>query len=140
VRRGIGPADRPRLPQAAAPARGDPLGHLARRGDGGRSSISSASAGAAPSSAPRIFWPSSGCACRTSTWATEAASAARRTQYLPADALGLTAIHVSRVLRQLRERELLTFRDGRVVFHDVVRLRHLADQDGGYLDQNADPG
>ena len=35
-------------------------------------------------------------------------------QYVLADALGLTAIHVNRVLRQLRERQLLTFRDGRV--------------------------
>lgn len=60
-------------------------------------------------------------------------------QYLLADALGLTAIHVNRVLRQLRERKLLTFRDGRVVFHDLPRLRQLADHHGGYLDQNHDP-
>jgi hypothetical protein len=33
-------------------------------------------------------------------------------QYLLADALGLTAIHVNRVLRQLRERGLVTFREG----------------------------
>jgi CRP-like cAMP-binding protein len=56
-------------------------------------------------------------------------------QYLLADALGLTAIHVNRVLRQLRERRLLTFRDGRVVFHDLPRLRQLAGHHGGYLDQ-----
>lgn len=47
-------------------------------------------------------------------------------QYLLADALGLPAIHVNRVLRQLRERRLLTFRDGRVVFHDLRGLRELA--------------
>ena len=52
-------------------------------------------------------------------------------QYLLADALGLTAIHVNRVLRQLRERELLTFRDGQVVFHDLPRLRQLAEHHGG---------
>ena len=44
-------------------------------------------------------------------------------QYLLADALGLTAIHVNRVLRQLRERGLVTFRDGRVEFHDLKSLR-----------------
>jgi len=57
-------------------------------------------------------------------------------QYLLADALGLTAIHVNRVLRQLRERELMTFRDGEVVFHDLTRLRRLAGHHGGYLDQH----
>jgi CRP-like cAMP-binding protein len=56
-------------------------------------------------------------------------------QYVLADALGLTAIHVNRVLRQLRERQLLTFRDGRVAFHDLPRLRQLAEHHGGYLDQ-----
>ena len=56
-------------------------------------------------------------------------------QYALADALGLTAIHVNRVLRQLRERKLLTFRDGQVAFHDLPRLRQLAGHHGGYLDQ-----
>ncbi len=57
-------------------------------------------------------------------------------QYLLADALGLTAIHVNRVLRQLRERQLLTFRDGQVVFHDLPGLRQLAEHHGGYLDHS----
>jgi CRP-like cAMP-binding protein len=57
-------------------------------------------------------------------------------QYLLADALGLTAIHVNRVLRQLRERGLVTFRDSRVVFHDLAGLRTLAEYHSGYLDQN----
>ena len=57
-------------------------------------------------------------------------------QYHLADALGLTAIHVNRVLRQLRERRLATFRDGRVEFHDLEGLRELAEFHGGYLDQN----
>ena len=56
-------------------------------------------------------------------------------QYLLADAVGLTAIHVNRILRQLRERKLLTFRDGHVVFHDLPRLRQLAGHHSGYLDQ-----
>ena len=58
-------------------------------------------------------------------------------QYLLADALGLTAIHLNRVLRQLRERSLLTFRDGSVVFHDLAGLQRLSGYDGGYLDQGA---
>ena len=57
-------------------------------------------------------------------------------QYLLADALGLTAIHVNRVLRQLRERGLVTFRDGRVEFHDLESLRDLAEYHSGYLDQS----
>ena len=57
-------------------------------------------------------------------------------QYLLADALGLTAIHVNRVLRQLRERGLVTFREGRVEFHDLAGLRTLAEYHSGYLDQS----
>lgn len=57
------------------------------------------------------------------------------TQYHLADALGLSAIHVNRVLRQLRERGLVTFRDGRVTFHDRDRLADLAEFDPAYLDQ-----
>jgi CRP-like cAMP-binding protein len=57
-------------------------------------------------------------------------------QYQLADALGLTAIHVNRVLRQLRERRLVTFRDGRVEFHDLKSLRDLADYHRGYLHQS----
>ncbi len=56
-------------------------------------------------------------------------------QYVLADALGLTAIHLNRTLRQLRERKLMTFRDGEVTFHDLDRLRTLAGHHGGYLDQ-----
>ena len=61
-------------------------------------------------------------------------------QYHLADALGLTAIHVNRVLRQLRERGLVTFREGRVEFHDLTRLRELADYHSGYLDQSTEVG
>jgi CRP-like cAMP-binding protein len=57
-------------------------------------------------------------------------------QYLLADALGLTAIHVNRVLRQLRERGLVTFREGSVVIHDLAGLRALAEYHSGYLDQS----
>lgn len=58
------------------------------------------------------------------------------TQYHFADALGLSAVHVNRVLRQLREKGLVTVRDGRVTFHDHDRLAELAEFDPSYLDQN----
>ncbi len=57
------------------------------------------------------------------------------TQYLLADAIGLSAVHVNRVLRQLREQKLLTFRDGVVTFLDYARLTAFADFDPTYLDQ-----
>jgi len=57
------------------------------------------------------------------------------TQYLLADALGLSAVHVNRVLRHLREQKLLTFRDGVVTFLDYARLTAFADFDPTYLDQ-----
>ena len=54
-------------------------------------------------------------------------------QLVLADALGLTAIHVNRVLRQLREQGLLTVRRGRVEIHDLGGLRKLSGFQGGYL-------
>tara|TARA_R110000764_G_scaffold198866_2_gene284185 strand:- start:22607 stop:23416 length:810 start_codon:yes stop_codon:yes gene_type:complete len=56
------------------------------------------------------------------------------TQYLMADALGLSAVHVNRVLRLLREADLLTFRDGHVTFIDYEGLTAFADFDPSYLD------
>lgn len=69
----------------------------------------------------------------------EAGFACPLNQHFLADALGLTAIHVNRVLRQLREQNLMTFRNGHVALHDFHRLRHLAGHCGGYLDQNGAP-
>lgn len=57
------------------------------------------------------------------------------TQYLLADALGLSAVHVNRVLRQLREQGLVTFRDGFVTFDDYNQLVEFADFEMTYLDQ-----
>lgn len=57
------------------------------------------------------------------------------TQYLLADAMGLSAVHVNRVLRQLREAGLVTFRDGHVTFDNYERLTEFADFDPTYLDQ-----
>ena len=57
-------------------------------------------------------------------------------QYMLADALGLTAVHINRIMRQLREKGLLTFRTGQVIFDDFDRLVELADFDTAYLDQD----
>ena len=55
------------------------------------------------------------------------------TQIDLADATGLTAIHVNRMLRQLREQKLLTFRQGQVQIHDWERLQALSEFDPTYL-------
>lgn len=55
-------------------------------------------------------------------------------QCLLADALGLSAVHVNRVLRQLRENGFLTFQKGKVVFDDLSGLIAFADFDRQYLD------
>lgn len=57
------------------------------------------------------------------------------TQYHLADASGLSAVHVNRVLRQLREDGLVTFRSGRVCFDDYERLATLVAFDTSYLEQ-----
>lgn len=57
------------------------------------------------------------------------------TQYHLADLLGLTAIHVNRALRKLREQGLVTFRSRRVSFDDYKGLVAFADYDPAYLDQ-----
>ena len=55
------------------------------------------------------------------------------TQFVIADALGLTAIHVNRVLRQLREHKLLTLQDGVARIHDFEGLRTLSGFQSSYL-------
>ena len=57
-------------------------------------------------------------------------------QYMLADALGLSAVHVNRVLRELREMGLLTFQRSHVTFDDFDRLVTLADFDKTYLDHD----
>lgn len=47
-------------------------------------------------------------------------------QYVLGDALGLSAIHVNRVLRQLRERHLLTLKGRKVIIEDMPSLKALA--------------
>ncbi len=56
-------------------------------------------------------------------------------QYHLADALGLSPVHVNRVLRRLREDGFVTFQKGRVEFHDLARLKGLCKFDTAYLDQ-----
>jgi len=57
------------------------------------------------------------------------------TQYHLADALGLSAVHVNRVLRELREGGLLTFQKGQVTIHNFDGLVDRAGFDRSYLDQ-----
>lgn len=57
-------------------------------------------------------------------------------QYMLADALGLTAVHINRVLRELREEGLLTFQKGFVAFDDYDGLVTAVDFDRSYLDQD----
>ena len=67
---------------------------------------------------------------------TKAGYACPLTQYLLSDAVGLSAIHVNRVLRKLREDGMLTFRDGFITFDNYNRLAEFAEFDPSYLDQN----
>jgi CRP-like cAMP-binding protein len=55
------------------------------------------------------------------------------TQELLADALGLSIPHVNRVLRRLREDNLVVVEDQRVTFHDIEALSELADFEPSYL-------
>lgn len=57
-------------------------------------------------------------------------------QYLLSDALGLTPVHVNRVLRQLREDGLLTFQKGEVQFDNFPGLVSFAGFDRAYLDHD----
>lgn len=55
-------------------------------------------------------------------------------QYHLADALGMSAIHVNRVLGKLRKAGMLTFRKGRVRFDDLEGLIELTAFNPSYLD------
>lgn len=61
-------------------------------------------------------------------------------QYVLADALGLSAIHLNRTLRLLRERGLMTLKSGTVTIHDDEGLRAMGDFENGYLDQGGAHG
>lgn len=57
----------------------------------------------------------------------------RLTQSDISECMGLTAIHVNRTLRELREQGLVQFRGGRVTIFDMQRLIDLAEFDPAYL-------
>jgi CRP-like cAMP-binding protein len=50
-----------------------------------------------------------------------------------AECLGLTPVHVNRVLKELREKGLVAFRGGRVEIHDLAGLERIAEFDPAYL-------
>lgn len=55
------------------------------------------------------------------------------TQVELAECLGLTSVHVNRVLRELRERGMIDFRGGQVAILDFQALKTLAEFDPAYL-------
>jgi len=61
-------------------------------------------------------------------------------QAVLADALGMTAVHINRVLRKLRVAGAMDLRRGQLVIHDVVKLVHVAGFDENYLHRRARQG
>lgn len=55
------------------------------------------------------------------------------------ECLGLTPVHTNRVLRELRERGLATFKSGVVTIDDLRGLETLAEFDGAYLYLDSTP-
>jgi CRP-like cAMP-binding protein len=55
------------------------------------------------------------------------------TQQELSECLGLTPVHTNRVLRQLRERGLLTFKSSQVTVEDRRTLERVAEFDPAYL-------
>jgi CRP-like cAMP-binding protein len=55
------------------------------------------------------------------------------TQVELAECLGLTSVHVNRVLKELRERKLVEFRSGKVTIGNPGELRRVAEFDPAYL-------
>jgi CRP/FNR family transcriptional regulator len=75
----------------------------------------------------RVLWSlASKLSASTAVW-TGAAIRVPITQRLIAEATGLTAIHVNRVVRRLREQHVVDFHDGVMVVEDPRRLAGLAD-------------
>ncbi|WP_439271290.1 Crp/Fnr family transcriptional regulator [Pseudochrobactrum sp. HB0163] len=58
------------------------------------------------------------------------------TQYQLAEALGLTPIHMNRMLRELREEGLLLFKAGRVDYLNRKGLVYLAEYDGEFMNMS----
>ncbi len=71
--------------------------------------------------------------------ATDSGFACPLSQEFLADALGLSLVHVNRILRQLRERGLITFKSGQISIHDLRGLTNVAQFDSSYLDHPTEP-
>lgn len=56
-----------------------------------------------------------------------------------ADVTGLTSVHVNRMLKKLRDEDLLTFRAGTVTVSDWDRLQRVAEFDPAYLHLERQP-
>ncbi|WP_148863713.1 Crp/Fnr family transcriptional regulator [Marinobacter fonticola] len=61
------------------------------------------------------------------------------TQTILADALGLSAVHVNRVFKELREEKLVGQINGNIKLLNVAGLREVAGFDGTYLEENIEP-
>ena len=57
------------------------------------------------------------------------------TQEQLGEAMGITPVHANRVIKQLREENILDFNRGRVTILDERKLQELADLDRSYLHQ-----
>lgn len=58
------------------------------------------------------------------------------TQEQVGEALGITAVHANRVIRQLRDEDVVDFHRGRVTVLNEMKFEELADFDGRYLHQS----
>ena len=73
------------------------------------------------------------CGLAWSAWRAESGYALPLTQADLAECLGLTSVHVNRVLKELREGGLVEFRGGRVTIRDLAALERAAEFDPAYL-------
>ncbi len=58
------------------------------------------------------------------------------TQTILADCLGLTTVHVNRVIRELRLRDIVDMQRGEVLIRDIPALREIAEYDPNFLHPN----
>ena len=61
------------------------------------------------------------------------------TQPLLADALGLSTVHVNRVVQELRRENLVAWRGARITLLDFDRLKEIAEFDPDYLNLRPEP-
>ena len=60
------------------------------------------------------------------------------TQALIADALGLSAVHVSRTFQEFKEAGQVSVANGGIAVHDIEALKDIAGFDPSYLEENLD--